>query len=134
MKPPSITSLPPSPEADRHSRMMKYSLAMGIRVLCIVAALFTPGWWLLLPAAGAIFLPYFAVVIANNSWFAGGDRPETPSGVVVRDPNLSGSGTTRQPTPEPDESAAGPATGSAAGFPAGSDSGSNDNEPESEAS
>lgn len=65
MKQQSITTLPPSPEAERRSRMIKYTIAMSIRVLCIVAMLFAQGWWLVVCAAGAIFLPYFAVVIAN---------------------------------------------------------------------
>lgn len=45
--------------------MIKYSVAMGIRVLCIISILFVPGWWAVIPAIGAVFLPYFAVVIAN---------------------------------------------------------------------
>lgn len=65
MKQQSITSLPPSPEAERRSRMIKYTIAMSIRVLCIVAMLFAQGWWLVVFAAGAIFLPYVAVVLAN---------------------------------------------------------------------
>jgi hypothetical protein len=65
MKQQSITSLPLSPEAERRNRMIKYSIAMGIRVVCIVMMLFAQGWWLLVCAAGAITLPYFAVVIAN---------------------------------------------------------------------
>ena len=65
MKQQSITSLPLSPEAERHSRMVKYSIAMGIRVVCIVLMLFVQGWWLLVCAIGAIVLPYIAVVIAN---------------------------------------------------------------------
>lgn len=65
MKQQSITTLPPSPEAERRSRMIKYSVAMSIRVLCIVAMLFAQGWWLVVFAAGAIFLPYIAVVLAN---------------------------------------------------------------------
>ncbi len=65
MKQQSITSLPLSPEAERRNRMIKYSIAMGIRVVCIVLLLFVQGWWLLLCAVGAIVLPYFAVVIAN---------------------------------------------------------------------
>lgn len=65
MKQQSITTLPPSPEAERRSRMIKYTIAMSIRVLCIVAMLFAEGWWLVVCAAGAIFLPYFAVVVAN---------------------------------------------------------------------
>jgi hypothetical protein len=46
--------------------MIKYAVAQGIRVLCIIAVFFVHGWWILIPAAGAIFLPYFAVVAANN--------------------------------------------------------------------
>jgi predicted tellurium resistance membrane protein TerC len=61
----SVTSLPASPDQERHVRMIKYSVAMGIRMVCIVLLLFVQGWWLILCAAGAIFLPYFAVVIAN---------------------------------------------------------------------
>ena len=63
----SITSLPRSPQDDRRSRMIQYTVAMSIRVVCIVLCLFVRGWWLLLPAAGAILLPYVAVVLANAS-------------------------------------------------------------------
>jgi hypothetical protein len=45
--------------------MVKYLIAMTIRVICIVAAIFVEGWLMWLCFAGAIFLPYFAVVIAN---------------------------------------------------------------------
>ena len=62
----SITELPPSPDAERHSRMIKYAVTQAVRVVCIIACLFVPGWWILIPAAGAIFLPYFAVVVANS--------------------------------------------------------------------
>lgn len=65
MKQQSITSLPLSPEEERRRRMIKYTIAMSVRVLCIVAMLFAHGWWLAVCAAGAILLPYFAVVIAN---------------------------------------------------------------------
>jgi hypothetical protein len=61
----SITNLPLSPDEERRRRMIKYSVAMGVRVLCIIAILFVPGWWKVIPAIGAVFLPYFAVVIAN---------------------------------------------------------------------
>ena len=44
---------------------MKYLIAMTIRVVCIVAVIFVEGWLMWLCFAGAIFLPYFAVVIAN---------------------------------------------------------------------
>ena len=65
MKQQSITNLPPSPEAEQHSRMIKYSVAMGVRLVCIIAMLFARDWWLVVCAVGAITLPYFAVVIAN---------------------------------------------------------------------
>lgn len=54
-----------SPDADRRARMIKYSITMAIRFVCIIAMLFVDGWWLVVCAAGAIFLPYFAVIIAN---------------------------------------------------------------------
>lgn len=39
---------------------------MIIRSICVVLAVIVPvGWLTLLFAAGAVFLPYFAVVIAN---------------------------------------------------------------------
>jgi hypothetical protein len=52
--------------------MIKYSVAMGIRVLCLLSILFVHGWWMIIPALGAVFLPYFAVIVAN----AGGDEPD----------------------------------------------------------
>ena len=64
-KPVSITTLASSPDADRRARMVKYSITMGIRFVCIIAMLFVEGWWLVLCAAGAIVLPYFAMIIAN---------------------------------------------------------------------
>jgi hypothetical protein len=61
----SITTVSESPDDERKSRMLKYTLAMTIRVICIVAAMFVEGWLMWLAFAGAIFLPYFAVVLAN---------------------------------------------------------------------
>jgi hypothetical protein len=62
----SITELPPSPDHERHVRMVKYAVAMSVRVVCIILVVVVPGWWRLAPAVAAVFLPYFAVVIANN--------------------------------------------------------------------
>lgn len=64
---PSLTNLPLSPDEERKHRMIKYSVAMGIRVVCLIVAVLVPGWWAAAPLIGAIFLPYFAVVIANVS-------------------------------------------------------------------
>jgi hypothetical protein len=65
--PQSATSLPRAPRDDAGSRSVKYLITMGIRIGCFVAMVFvTPyGWYTWVFAAGAIFLPYFAVVVAN---------------------------------------------------------------------
>jgi hypothetical protein len=88
MRPQAITSLAPSPEEDRRARMVKYSIAMGVRLLCIIACFFTPGWWLLIPATGAIFLPYVAVVLANVSMKSADAAVLRPGGLLPtrRDP------------------------------------------------
>jgi predicted tellurium resistance membrane protein TerC len=65
MKQPSITSLPVSPDEERRSRMRKYSIAMSVRMACIVLVFVVPGWWMWVFALGAIILPYIAVVLAN---------------------------------------------------------------------
>jgi hypothetical protein len=62
--------------------MIKYAIAQGIRVICIVAVFFVPGWWVLIPAAGAVFLPYFAVVAANNVRRGPSTAVQRPGSVV----------------------------------------------------
>lgn len=62
----SITSLPASPGEDRRKRMIKYTVAMSIRVVCVFLLFVVHGWWLLVVLIGALVLPYVAVVLANN--------------------------------------------------------------------
>lgn len=48
------------------ARQRRYAIAMAIRTVCFIAAVAVgPGWvrWALV--AGAVFLPFLAVVIAN---------------------------------------------------------------------
>jgi len=78
----AITSLPTSPDEERKARMIKYAAAMGVRMICIGACFFTPGWWLLIPALGAIVLPYFAVVAANTVVNTRGRAVERPGALV----------------------------------------------------
>jgi predicted tellurium resistance membrane protein TerC len=54
-----------SPEDERRKRMLKYTAAMIIRVICIVLAMVIQGWLMWVFFLAAIFLPYFAVVLAN---------------------------------------------------------------------
>ncbi|MFT4235262.1 MAG: DUF3099 domain-containing protein [Microbacterium sp.] len=79
-KPQSATSIDVSPEEDESRRTRNYVITMAIRTACVIlAAVVHPyGWWTAVFAAGAIFLPYFAVVIANVSVHGGGAVAEQP--------------------------------------------------------
>ncbi|MEQ6897248.1 DUF3099 domain-containing protein [Microbacterium sp. KR10-403] len=63
----STTSLPRAPHDEVHSRSTRYLIMMGVRVLCFILMVFVQpfGWWTWIFGAGAIFLPYIAVVLAN---------------------------------------------------------------------
>jgi hypothetical protein len=63
----SATSLPQAPTDDAGSRFAKYAITMAVRMACFIAmVLITPyGWYTWVLGAGAIFLPYIAVIIAN---------------------------------------------------------------------
>lgn len=65
-EPVRITTAARHPDEDIASRQKRYVVSMSIRLVCfLAAAAFAPHWpmWLLL--AGAVFLPYVAVVGAN---------------------------------------------------------------------
>jgi hypothetical protein len=66
-----ITTAAESRDADITARQKRYLLSMGIRSLCFIGAVSTAiagiTWlwpWLI---AGALVLPYVAVVMANNA-------------------------------------------------------------------
>jgi Protein of unknown function (DUF3099) len=84
----SITSLPESPKDDQKRRIVRYSVAMGVRVACVIACFFVQGWWLLACVLGAVLLPYIAVVIANVGAKEGGvvERPASMLPVPYRSP------------------------------------------------
>ena len=79
----SVTTLPVSPAEDRRKRMIQYTVAMSIRMVCVLLFFFVHGWWLLVVAIGAVVLPYVGVVLANNSLRSPGSRVEVPGGVVA---------------------------------------------------
>ena len=68
-------------------RQRRYLVMMGIRTICfgIAVVMFVNhmGWLTAIPAVGAIFLPYFAVVFAN-----GGREPDNVRGFMEYRPNL----------------------------------------------
>ena len=60
--------------SDQQSRTTKYLVSMAIRTMCLIGAVVATGWVRWVMVAGAIILPYFAVVIAN-----GGREPRKDS-------------------------------------------------------
>ncbi len=77
----SITDAGTAHSDEIRSRMIKYAVAMGIRMACLGLLFVLDGWFKLIAVAGAVFLPWFAVIIAN-----GGDKAETPSDHLIGTP------------------------------------------------
>ncbi|HKU10917.1 MAG TPA: DUF3099 domain-containing protein [Sinomonas sp.] len=77
----SITTAAPAHSDDMHKRMVRYATAMGIRMVCIILLLVVDGWFKLIAAAGAVFLPWIAVVIANAQ-----DKADTTSDALLAAP------------------------------------------------
>ncbi|MDQ4500989.1 DUF3099 domain-containing protein [Sinomonas sp. ASV322] len=80
----SITSAAPGHSEDMHKRMVRYAIAMGIRMVCIIMLFVLDGWFKLIAVAGAVFLPWVAVVIANAQ-----DTAETPSDALIDAPPVA---------------------------------------------
>lgn len=78
-----VTSVGVNPARDRAYRMRMYFTAMALRVACIVSLFWVRGFWIILVAAGAIVLPYFAVLIANAVSHVGGQTPDAPTPLAV---------------------------------------------------
>lgn len=61
-----ITEARESHTAARDTRMRKYTISMTVRMICFILAFFFDGWLRWVFIAGAVVLPYIAVVIANG--------------------------------------------------------------------
>ncbi|MEI2715950.1 MAG: DUF3099 domain-containing protein [Candidatus Nanopelagicales bacterium] len=61
----SVTSAQTPLSQEQRARTKRYLISMSIRTACFLGAVIAQGWlrWALL--AGAVFLPYIAVVMAN---------------------------------------------------------------------
>jgi DUF3099 family protein len=62
-----ITDARDAGSKELSSRMWRYGIAMAFRLACFVGIVFVDGWlrWMLL--AFAVFLPYVAVLMANQA-------------------------------------------------------------------
>lgn len=63
----SITDAAAAHSEEMRRRMIKYAVAMGIRMVCLILIFVVDGWFKIIPVIGAVFLPWFAVIIANGS-------------------------------------------------------------------
>lgn len=61
-----ITEARESHRVEQNTRVKKYTISMSVRMVCFLAAFVTHGWVQWVCFAGAVVLPYVAVVIANG--------------------------------------------------------------------
>jgi len=82
--PAAVTSLPHAPRDEERSRTRTYAITMSIRMACfLLTVIVTPySWYTWVFAAGAIFLPYVAVVMANAAQARGARAVESPERVL----------------------------------------------------
>lgn len=62
-----ITNAADSLRQDQSRRAKRYLIQMGIRMACFVGAFFADGWLMWALLAGAVLLPYAAVIGANET-------------------------------------------------------------------
>ena len=88
--PQSATSLPPAPRDAVGARSTRYLLMMGVRVACfILMVVITPyGWYTWVLGAGAVFIPYIAVVLANVGADTRRPEPENPERALPAAPTV----------------------------------------------
>ncbi|HWI31004.1 MAG TPA: DUF3099 domain-containing protein [Microbacterium sp.] len=98
-KPQSTTSVPRAPHDEAGARFTKYLVTMGIRIACfILMVAITPyGWYTWVFGAGAIVLPYVAVVLANVGQDTHIPRAESPERAIEAAPPTSAPATTDRP-------------------------------------
>ncbi|WP_458114026.1 DUF3099 domain-containing protein [Arthrobacter sp. R1-13] len=92
----SITDAATAHSEEMRQRMIKYAVAMGIRMVCLILVFVLDGWLKIIAVAGAVFLPWIAVVIAN-----GGDKAEIHSDSLLESAPLA-----ELDMPEPTQKAA----------------------------
>jgi hypothetical protein len=72
-----ITTARKSVPDDQASRVRGYVISMSIRIVCFLLAVVTTGWVRWTFVAGALLIPYFAVVFANGGREPNDDPPDT---------------------------------------------------------
>ena len=78
----SITSVQSGLTADQSVRQRRYFVSMMIRTICFILTVVLPSPFRWFALAGAVFLPYIAVVVAN----AGRETVGTGTSVLKKKP------------------------------------------------
>lgn len=79
----SVTSAGVNPAEDRAHRMRMYFTAMVLRVVCVTSLFWVRGWWVVIPVLGAIFLPWFAVMVGNAVAHGGEQKLDAPDPLQI---------------------------------------------------
>ena len=81
---PLITDARSATSVEHDSRVKRYAVTMAFRTACFVAMIFVDGpmRWVLF--AGAVLLPYVAVVVANQANKRNLDEPRVGTGSIDR--------------------------------------------------
>lgn len=69
-----ISGAPRALSEDLDRRKRRYLISMAIRTACLLGAFVVPSPWRWILLAGAVFIPMFAVILAN----AGRERVDLP--------------------------------------------------------
>ncbi|GAA1909909.1 hypothetical protein GCM10009737_09110 [Nocardioides lentus] len=94
-----ITTAAGDPREDQRRRQRNYLASMSLRTVCFVGALVVTGPFRWVLVAGAIFLPYVAVVLANavtrreDDFVLSPFSPDTPE--LTAGPSHEGGSATR---------------------------------------
>jgi hypothetical protein len=75
----SITGAQVSLTEDQRARTRRYLISMAVRTACFIGAILASGWLRWTLVAGAVVLPYVAVVMAN----AGRKRAPTSTPTII---------------------------------------------------
>ena len=75
-----MTTAPITLREEQAGRVRQYLWTMAVRTACFVGAFFFEGWLRWVCVAGAVLLPYFAVVLVNAVTPRGVSEADTPAG------------------------------------------------------
>lgn len=75
----SPAAIPVARSVDVSRRSRTYIVAMAIRMICLALIIVVPGAWKLAALAGALILPLFAVLVANDQAVPTSAQPNAPA-------------------------------------------------------